>query len=150
MEGCIKPVIKSYPDEELPDTVVAQEEIIRAANRKLLDAPPFEAKDEAAWKKFLRSSEQDPYELTYVRYAVRWARLMQTEMTPNWRFFDVAVAAAREAGLPASGSDESTKMWFLARGVVLTHWKHTGAFRKLSNQRYERLEQEILREHVTA
>jgi len=86
----------------------------------------LEFADAAAWKKIVEINAADNYGSAAVRYAERWAKLMQVEMAAGKKLEDIAGKASREA----NSEGASNIMYAAAVSVLARTWKYGEQLRR--------------------
>jgi hypothetical protein len=96
------------------------EELRRRSDTNLAVAPSMDLVDPAAWRRFVETSS-DRYGAIAVRFAERWARLIQLELDRG-RSFD---EAAQDAYNQADASEEPSVALIGAAVAILARcWRH--------------------------
>lgn len=115
------------------DELYKMKESIKAKSLEdaLSGQPEIEIVNAEAWESWT-SKNTDPYGSACVRYAEKWARLMQSEIAAGKNLEDVADDTSRRAD-----TEGITGFMFGAAVAMLTGaWKHGEALRKWHNGNY--------------
>jgi hypothetical protein len=89
-------------------------------NARLLVAPAMEFSDRAGWLTVVAANQNDALGTETVRYAERWARLMQLELSEGKTLAEVWDSASHDADFGAmSGSTHGA-----ARNILIKTWVH--------------------------
>lgn len=92
------------------------------------EIPTFSLKDRDGWELTILNN-QDPYGFTTVRYAARWANIMERDMATGRSVSDVAKNASHEAD-----DDGITGfMYGCAVGLLSKAWTHGEELRRWNN-----------------
>ena len=89
----------------------------------------MEFKDEALWMK-CKANNTDPYGGACVRYAERWAGLMETKMAGGAALADIAKATSHEADTEGI----TAYMYGAAVSMLSACWKHGEELRRWHNR----------------
>lgn len=86
-------------------------------------------KDEAGWKASVEKN-QDPYDVCIMRYAERWANLMEDKLAQSGApLSDIAGVASREAGTEGI----TGLMYGCAVSILSQFWKYGEELRRWHN-----------------
>ena len=85
-------------------------------------------KDEAGWKKSVEAN-QDAYGSGVIRFAERWANLMEAKMEAGEKLADIASAASHEADTEGI----TGFMYGCAVGILSGVWEHGEELRRWHN-----------------
>lgn len=88
----------------------------------------MEFKDKAKWEEMVRINK-DPYSSCCVRYAERWAELMEQKMVEGSKLDDIADAASHEADTEGI----TGFMYGCAVGMLSDGWKYGEELRRWHN-----------------
>ena len=89
---------------------------------------PFEIIDQGAWDSWMESNEDD-YGACVMRYAARWANVMESKMAAGEELEAIADAASSEADVEGI----TGFMYGCAVGVLSKCWKHGEKLRRWHN-----------------
>ena len=89
---------------------------------------PFKLKDEARWKQAVEKN-QDSYGSGVMRYAARWANLMEAAMAKGGKLEDVADKCSNEADVESI----SGFMYGCAVSILSGVWEHGERLRRWHN-----------------
>lgn len=89
----------------------------------------FSIKDQAAWDKW-RTNNTDPYGSAVIRYAARWAAMMEACMIAGQKLEDVAKQASHDADVEGI----TGFMYGAAVTVLASCWEHGEALRRWHNR----------------
>jgi|GEM_PF-6540155 len=110
-QNFIIPNIGPLPKSRLSRHDKINDQIIKTANSKLLDAPAIELVDNSNWTNHRQMWKDDPSELAGMAFAERWARLAQLELIKySVSGEPLLVQSAIDAGLPTLNFNEGREM----------------------------------------
>jgi len=88
--------------------------------------------DEATWKRMVQDGSNDVYNGAIVRFAERWANMMETEMSSGAKLSDIAQRTSDDADT----DDITCTMHGIAVSIMVRVWVH-GDELKRWNREYE-------------
>jgi len=106
----------------------------QAAKTKAKGVVPFAIRDRKAWDEYISSDDgDDSYGKAILRYASRWAALMDEKLASGKKLKDIA----SHASLVADGGEGVTgNMYGVAVGILSQVWEHGEELRKWHNSQY--------------
>ncbi len=146
VHGYIIPSIGPWPTPKLSQDELEREEIIKAANARLIDTPGIKT-CWGCWEISMKEAFKDPIHHAAFTYAERWARIMQYEIAESDGFNLGSIPAACVAGFPTSNRIEASQIWDEAVRILLDNWGYGPFLAKClySEDLQEEMKREVLR-----